>query len=162
MNKYQIANDIADKKHSELKNDDRVTSLNGDGSTKKAYQFNEGELQGKVIKVAKLSRAQDEIDQEIRTWMKYKDTEHRDLFCPIRNFDRNNHKWVIMDYADPATGGLSHLKSKIQEQKIKKALDDNAFDITPDNIGKHKDHGLVVFDYPWAKHLERYSENKRK
>lgn len=156
MKASEIADEISDMSHSERLNDERVTCLNGDGSTRMAYRFNSGPAEGKVLKIAMLGSARGENEQEMQTWMKVKGTEHEQLFCPVRNTDRKSHKWLIMDYADQTGGLIGALKSKVHSVKLKSAVEDS-YDITPDNLGVHEQYGTVIFDYPWAYDLEKYA-----
>lgn len=156
MESRKIANEIAEMTHSEREKDDRVQSLNGNGSTRMAYRFLEGPLKDKVIKIAMMGEAREENKDEMQTWMKIKDTQDRELFCPIRDVDRKSHKWLIMDYAEPINVAEGIIKTKIQSVKLKKAVEDS-YDITLDNIGNHRRHGTVIFDYPWAYDSKKYT-----
>jgi hypothetical protein len=156
MESRRIADEISNMTHSERKDDDRIQPLNGDGSTRMAYRFLEGPLKDKVIKIAMMGTARKENEDEMQTWMKVKDTPDRDLFCPIRDIDRTSHKWLIMDYAEPINVAKGVIKTKIQSAKLKRAVEDS-YDITLDNIGNHRQHGTVIFDYPWAYNKERYT-----
>lgn len=155
MDGQRIAKEIGKMPPSERKEDDRIECLNGDGSTRMAYRFQKGPLKGKVIKIAMMGTAREENKHKMQTWMKFKDTKDRQLFCPIRYADHNSYRWIVMDYAEPISGAAEALKSKIHSVKLKRAAEDS-YDITMDNIGKHKSHGIVIFDYPWAYDLEKY------
>lgn len=156
MRVNQIANEISQMSHSNRVKDSRVECLNGDGSTRFAYRFLSGPAEGKVLKIAMNGMAKGENKQEMQTWMKVKGSKHEELFCPVRNTNKNSYKWLVMDYADQTGGLIGALKSKIHSVKVKRAVEDS-YDINSDNLGVHKQYGTVIFDYPWAYDLEKYS-----
>jgi hypothetical protein len=155
-NLQRVASEIIDMKPKDRVQHNMIEKeIGNNGTTRRAYKIKNLD---KVIKIAVTEGAINENYEEMQVWMKVKSTPDRDFFCPIRHKAKSN-EWLIMDFAQPIRDAngfwISEIKQEIFSRKIKKFID-QYYDISTDNLGKHKNLGTVIFDYPWGSHIQEY------
>jgi serine/threonine protein kinase len=124
---------------------------------------------GKVVKKAiptPDNSAKKDNKREVQTWMTVKGNENMvKHFCPIREFAQD-YSWLVMDYAKPVK--FSGIRSKKKKHEIKKLIkfirEQKDLDIdnkNKDNIGMHKELGIVLIDYPYGAFFKPDSEQNK-
>lgn len=119
----------------------------GWGISRIAFEIQMGELQGKVLKMARQNSTIHENKHEIEVWKHVRGTTVEKYFCPIDlpNSDTQNYRYIVMEYAQ------QHNTQKGEEmaEEVREATDVNPVDIGGRNIGFYNGNPVFI-DYPWG------------